>query len=221
MVEDRVGVLLVDQLEGVRKGLKSMIEGNRDLLVIGEAGSVQQGVAEALRLKPDVAVINLRLPDGSGVDACRQIRAQGPDCKVVILTAHVNEDAIYAAIMAGASGYILKDLDADKLRETLVVVAEGGSVLDPSMTTTLLERLRRGATWHPADDRFEALTAQEDRVTTLIGAGLTNREIAAQLSLTERTVRNYVSNVYSKLLVRNRASAARLETERRARREQV
>lgn len=221
MIEHQIRILLVDDHEIVRRGLKTVLEDHGNLVVIGEAGTVKQGVIEALRLKPDVTVMDLRLPDGSGVEACRQIRAQAPDSKVVILTSYADEDALYSAVMAGAAGYILKDLDAGKLRDALVTVAEGGSLLDPKMTTTVLERLRRGATQHPADDPFSTLTPQEDRILALIGDGLTNREIAEQLSLSEKTIKNYVSQIYAKLHVERRSQAARLATERRIRREQM
>jgi two-component system response regulator DevR len=217
----QVRVMLVDDHEIVRRGLKTVIEDVGDLVVVGEAGTVADGVREATRVAPDVILMDLRLPDGSGVEACRQIREQAPDCKVVILTSYADEDALYSAVMAGAAGYILKDLDAGKLREALITVASGGSLLDPKMTTTVLERLRTGAARHPADDRFTSLTPQEDRILTLIGEGLTNREIAGKLSLSDKTIKNYVSQIYSKLDVERRSQAARLATERRMRRAQL
>lgn len=140
----QVRVLLVDDHEIVRRGLKTVLDGQDDLVVIGEAGTVEQGVADAIRLKPDVVVMDLRLPDGSGVEACRRILADAPDSKVVILTSYADENALYSAVLAGASGYILKDLDAGKLRQSLVTVAEGGSLLDPVMTRRVLERLQIG-----------------------------------------------------------------------------
>jgi two-component system, NarL family, response regulator DevR len=221
MIEHQLRILLVDDHEIVRRGLKTVLEDSGDLVVIGEAGNLKQGVAEALRLRPDVTVMDLRLPDGSGVEACRQIRAGAPGSKVLILTSYANDDALYSAVMAGAAGYILKDLDARKLRDTLHTIAEGGSLLDPKMTTIVLERLRRGDIRHPADDPFSTLTPQEDRILALIGDGLTNREIAARVSLSEKTVKNYVSHIYAKLHVARRSQATGLVTERRIRREQV
>ena len=221
MIEQQLRILLVDDHEIVRRGLKTVLEDNGDFVVIGEAGTVKQGVAEALRLKPDVIVMDLRLPDGSGVEACRQIRARAPGSKVVILTSYTDNDALYSAVMAGAAGYVLKDLDARQLRETLTTVAEGGSLLDPKMTTVVLERMRLGATRHPADDPFSTLTPQEDRILSLIGDGLTNREIAGQVNLSEKTVKNYVSHIYAKLHVERRSQATGLATERRVRREQI
>ena len=220
-MSQQIRILLVDDHEIVRRGLKTVLEGDGDLVVVGEAGTVEDGVKEALRVAPDVILMDLRLPDGSGVEACRQIREQAPDSKVVILTSYADEDALYSAVMAGAAGYILKDLDSRKLRDALTTVAAGGSLLDPKMATTVLERLRSGAARHPADDPFTSLTPQEDRILSLIGDGLTNREIAGELSLSDKTIKNYVSQIYSKLDVERRSQAARLATERRMRRSQM
>lgn len=214
-------ILLVDDHEIVRRGLKTVLEDGRDFVVIGEASTVEAGVAETVRLKPDITVMDLRLPDGSGVEACRQIRAKAPGSKVVILTSYPDVDALYSAVMAGAAGYILKDLNVGKLRDMLVTVAAGGSMLDPKMTTTVLDRLRTGVNRHPADDPFSTLTLQEDRILALVGDGLSNGEVAEQLGLSEKTIKNYVSHVYAKLHVERRAQAVRLVTERRIRREQV
>lgn len=198
-----------------------MIDRSRDLAVIGEASTVERGVAEALRLSADVTVISLHLPDGTGADACRQIRAQAPDSHVVVLTSQADEAALLPAIMAGSAGYIRRDVDASELHDALVTIAEGGSLLDPIMATTMLERLRHRTTWRPIDDPFATLTPREDQILTMLGAGLINREIADQLSLSEGTIRNYVSRIYSKLHVERRSQAAGLVTERRIRREQV
>jgi two-component system, NarL family, response regulator DevR len=221
VAENRIGILLIGHPDAEQDKLKSVVEGSNDLVVVGETRSVAQGVAEALRLRADITLIDLRLPDGSGVDACRQIRAEVPDSRVVILTPHTDEDTVYAAILAGSAGYILKGLNACRLHDALVIVARGGSLLDPMMTTTVLERLRRGETWHPADDRFSTLTSREDEILEMIGEGLINREIAHRLSLSEGTIKNYVSQVYAKLDVAHRSDASRLATERSIRREQV
>jgi len=212
-------VLLVDDHQIVRRGLRTVLEERGRLSVIGEAGTVKDAVREAARLQPDVIVMDLRLPDGTGIEACREIRSTNPDAKVVILTSFADEDALFSAVMAGAAGYVLKDLDPSMLQDSLVTVAQGGSLLDPKMTTQVLERLRRGQGAHPADDPFSTLTPQEDRILTMIGDGLTNREIAERLSLTEKTVKNYVSQIYSKLHVERRPQAARLATERRMRKQ--
>ena len=220
MTKRQVHIVLVDDHEVVRRGLKTVLEDEGDIAVIGEAGTVKRGVAEALRLRPDVTLMDLRLPDGSGVEACRQIRAEAPESKIIILTSYADEDALYAAVMAGAAGYILKDLDARKLHDAVITVAEGGSLLDPKMTTAVLERLREGTMQHPADEPFSALKPQENHIVRLVGDGLTNREIAEQLSLSEKTIKNYVSQIYSKLHIQRRSQLARLATERRLRREQ-
>ena len=217
--DEPVRVLIVDDHQIVRRGLKAVLEERGKLTIVGEAGTVAGAVLEAARLNPDVIVMDLRLPDGTGIDACREIRSANADAKVVILTSFADEDALFSAVMAGAAGYVLKDLDPSLLQDSLLTVAHGGSLLDPKMTTQVLERLRKGQAAHPADDRFAALTPQEDRILTMIGDGLTNREIADELSLTEKTVKNYVSQIYSKLDVERRPQAARLATERRMRKQ--
>ena len=178
---------------------------------------MQSGFEEAARLQPDIVVMDLRLPDGSGVEACREIRSQSPDTKVIILTSYADEDALFAAVMAGASGYVLKDLDPDRLQEAIVTVGRGGSLLDPKLATAVLERLRRGGAQHPADDKFSTLSPQEDRILGYIGEGLTNREIAELLNLSEKTIKNYVSQIYAKLHIKRRSQAATIATERRLR----
>jgi DNA-binding NarL/FixJ family response regulator len=216
----QIRVLLVDDHELVRRGLQSILDRNPEIAVVGEAGSVQSGVAEAARLKPDVVVMDLRLPDGSGVEACRQIRAENPDAQVLILTSHADEDALFAAVLAGAAGYVLKDLDPQGIQNGILTVGRGGSLLDPQMATRVLERMRRGSAQHPADDGFATLSPQEDRILEMIGDGLTNRQIADRLSLSEKTVKNYVSELYAKLNVERRSQAASLATERRLRKRQ-
>ena len=218
--ERQFRVLLVDDHEIVRRGLKTVLQERPDITIVGESGTMQGGIEETVRLEPDVVIMDLRLPDGSGVEACREIRSKVPDAKVIILTSYADEDALFAAIMAGASGYVLKDLDPTRLQEAIITVGNGGSLLDPKMATTVLERVRRGAVQHPADDAFSTLSPQEDRILVFIGEGLTNREIAEQLSLSEKTIKNYVSQIYSKLHVQRRSQAATLATERRLRKQQ-
>ncbi len=213
-------VLLVDDHEIVRRGLRTVLQERPDITVIGEAGTMKGGIEETMRLQPDIVIMDLRLPDGSGVEACRDIRSQAPDIKVIILTSYADEDALFAAIMAGAAGYVLKDLDPSRLQEAIATVGRGGSLLDPKMATTVLERLRKGSTKHPADDAFSSLSPQEDRILSFIGEGLTNREIANELSLSEKTIKNYVSQIYSKLHVERRSQAATIATERRLRKQQ-
>ncbi len=221
MADDtQLRVLLVDDHEIVRRGLRAVLKERPEITVVGEAGTMKAGVEETLRLKPDIVIMDLRLPDGSGVEACRDIRSQAPDTKVIILTSYADEDALFAAIMAGAAGYVLKDLDPSRLQDSIITVGRGGSLLDPKMTTTVLDRLRKGTSQHPADDAFAALSPQEDRILRFIGEGLTNREIAEQLELSEKTIKNYVSQIYSKLHVQRRSQAATIATERRLRKEQ-
>jgi DNA-binding NarL/FixJ family response regulator len=211
-------VLLVDDHEIVRRGLRSVLT-EPGVEVVGEAGTVEEGVAQAQRLKPGVVVMDLRLPDGSGIEACREIRAALPDTKVLILTSYADDDALFSAVMAGAAGYVLKDLDPGRLKEAVRSVGAGGSLLDPGLATTLLGRLRKGTGNHPADDNFSLLTPQEDRILDFIADGLTNREIAERLHLSEKTVKNYVSQIYSKLNVERRSQAAAMATERRMRKQ--
>jgi DNA-binding NarL/FixJ family response regulator len=221
MADDtQLRVLLVDDHEIVRRGLRAVLKERPEIAVVGEAGTMKAGVEETLRLKPDIVIMDLRLPDGSGVEACRDIRSQAPDTKVIILTSYADEDALFAAIMAGAAGYVLKDLDPSRLQDSIITVGRGGSLLDPKMATAVLDRLRKGTSQHPADDAFAALSPQEDRILSYIGEGLTNREIAEQLELSEKTIKNYVSQIYSKLHVQRRSQAATIATERRLRKEQ-
>lgn len=215
----QIRVMLVDDHEIVRRGLQAVLERHPDIVVVGEAGSVTTAVQEAARLRPDVVVMDLRLPDGTGVEACRQIRSDLPETQVLILTSHADEDALFSAVLAGAAGYVLKDLDPSGIQRAIVEVGRGGSLLDPQLATRVLDRLRRGSAHHPADDIFASLTPQEDRILDMIGDGLTNREIADRLSLSEKTVKNYVSELYTKLRVTRRSQASSLATERRLRKQ--
>lgn len=212
-----IRVMLVDDHEVVRRGLQAILDRNPALTVVGEANSVASAVREAGQIHPDVVVMDLRLPDGSGVTACREIRDAQPDVKVLILTSHADQDALFSAVLAGAAGYVLKDLDTTAIQRAILTVGRGGSLLDPQMTTKLLDRMRHGVAQHPADDQFAELTPQEDRILDMIGEGLTNRQIADRLSLSEKTVKNYVSELYAKLHVDRRTQAATLATERRLR----
>ncbi len=217
--EGQLRVLLVDGQAIVRRGLKSVLEERTDIVVVGEAGSARESIELAERLRPDVVVMDLRLPDRSGLDACRAIHDQNADAKVLILATSVDEDTLFSAVLACASGYLLKDLNAERLQEAVITVGSGGSLIDPLMATQMLERLRRGDAQHPADDRFATLLPSEDRVLGMVGDGLTNREIARELKLSEKTVKNYVSAIYSKLHVKRRAQAVQLATERRLRKQ--
>ena len=199
-----VRVFLLDDHEVVRHGLRGLLEG-AGLDVVGDAGTAAEAVPEILRLKPDVAVLDGRLPDGSGIDVCRQVRSVDPTIAGLILTSYDDDDALFAAILAGAAGYILKQVGGNDLVETVRRVAAGQSTLDPSVTARVLDRLRNGPR---VDPELDALSAQEQRILDLIGEGLTNREIAERMYLAEKTVKNYVSNLLGKLGMTHRTQAA-------------
>lgn len=209
-------VLLVDDHQIVRQGLRSILEERPELSVVGEAATVAEAISQASELQPDTIVMDLRLPDGDGVEACREIRSERPATQVLILTSHADREALLAAVLAGAAGFLLKTLDAAKTQQAVVAVSRGESLLDASHVTELVESFRSPRT-DPADEQLETLTKRESRILDLIANGLTNHEIATELELSPKTVKNYVSAIYSKLEVRNRSEAARLMTERRAR----
>jgi len=200
-----IRVYLLDDHEVVRHGLRELLQHDGDIEVVGESGSAVQACARIPALRPDVAVLDGRLPDGSGVEVCREIRAADPSIAVLILTSYDDDDALFSAIMAGAAGYVLKQIRGSDLVENVRRVAAGQSLLDPAVTERVLERLRRG----PAEDTaFAGLTAQETRVLELIGQGMTNRQIAEAVALAEKTVKNYVSSLLAKLGMERRTQAA-------------
>ena len=205
--DGRVKLLLVDDHKVMRLGLASLFATAPQFAVVGEAGTVAEAVAEARRCRPDVVIMDVRLPDGSGVEACREIRSERPDTRVVMLTSYADEDAVMASIMAGAAGYLLKQTDPERLIEAVEMVAGGSSLLDPGVTRTILEQIQRlGA---PATrDPLAALSEQEQKILPLIAEGKTNREIAATLFLSEHTVKSYVSSILQKLNLSRRAEAA-------------
>lgn len=207
-------VLLVDDHQAVRRALRVLLEEPGRLAVIGEAGTVKDAVREAARLRPDVIVMDLRLPDGTGVEACRAIRGIDPDVRVVILTSFADEDALRSAVAAGAAGYVLKDLDPSTLHDSLVTVAEGGSLLDPKPKAPAPEGLSHGEGVDPSDVPSATLTPLEDRILAMIRDGLTNQEIGDRLSLAERTIRSYVAQIHAKLCAGRLPGAARLATKR-------
>ena len=202
---DAVTVVLVDDHEIVRRGVRDLLSTDPGIEVVGEAGTVAEALAVVPALKPDVAVLDVRLPDGDGVTLCRELRSRMPGLRVLMLTSFADDDALYDAILAGAAGYVLKRIQGDELLDAVREVGRGGSLLDPSVTAQVLDRLR-----HPPreDARLASLTAQERRVLDLISDGLTNREIAAEMFLAEKTVKNYVSSVFAKLGMQRRAQAA-------------
>jgi DNA-binding NarL/FixJ family response regulator len=203
----RLKVLLVDDHEVVRKGLRSLIDSTDDLEVVGEAGSVAEALLQAQRTQPDVVVMDVRLPDGSGIEAAREIRAHRPATRVLILTSYADELAVFSSIMAGASGYLLKEVNSAELLSGIRSVGAGKSLLDPTVTGAVLERVRTGG--RPTrDPKLARLSAQEERVLTLVAEGKTNAEIGDEMRLSDKTVKNYVSTILSKLEVRRRAQAA-------------
>jgi two-component system, NarL family, response regulator DevR len=198
-------LLVVDDHEVVRQGLVALLDRRTGFQVVAEAGTAAEAVEQARRFQPDLVVMDVRLPDGSGIEACRDIRSELPDTRVVMLTSYPDEDAVLAAIVAGASGYLLKQVRARDLVAALETVAAGGSLLDPAVTGKVLDRMRRIAT---DDDELAALTKQERKILALVAEGKTNKEIAAEVFLSDKTVKNYVSSILAKLNLERRAQAA-------------
>ena len=199
--------MLVDDHEVVRQGIRALLEAAGGIVVAGEAGGVQEAVEVAASVRPDVVIMDVRLEDGSGIEATREIRAARPDTKVIILTSFADDEALFASIMAGAAGYVLKQVRGGELVRSVKTVAQGGSLLDPAVTGTVLDRLRKGKHLLK-DERLARLSPQEERILSLVADGKTNREIGDELHLAEKTVKNYVSSILSKLEVARRAEAA-------------
>lgn len=200
-------VLLVDDHEVVRQGLASLLKATEDIVVAGEAGSVRDAIEEAERIRPDVVVMDVRLADGSGIEATREIRAKRPQTQVLMLTSFADDEALFASIMAGASGYVLKQVRSGELIRAIRAVGQGQSLLDPAVTKSVLDRLRRGKHLMK-DEKLARLSPQEERILALVADGETNKEIGRELHLAEKTVKNYVSSILSKLEVARRAEAA-------------
>ncbi|MGV8882331.1 MAG: response regulator [Rhodoglobus sp.] len=205
-----IRVFLVDDHELVRRGITALLNAEPDIDVVGEAGTATQGRARIRAMSPDVAVLDVRLPDGSGIDVCRNIRSDNPALKCLMLTGYDDDEAIYAAVLAGASGYVLKDVQGGRLVESIRAINAGRSLIDPSLSRRVVERI---AASHRADPRLESLTAREREILPLIAEGLTNREIGARLALAEKTVKNYISGLLSKLGLQRRTQAAILHLE--------
>jgi two-component system response regulator DevR len=200
-------VMLVDDHEIVRDGIRAMLDTQDDVVVTAEAGTVREAVDEAERTRPDVVVMDVRLADGSGIEATREIRANHPATRVLMLTSFADDEALFASIMAGASGYVLKQVKSGDLMRAIRAVGAGDSLLDPSVTNAVLDRLRKGKHLM-RDEKLARLSPQEERILTAVADGKTNREIGDELHLAEKTVKNYVSSILSKLEVARRAEAA-------------
>lgn len=207
----RQRIMIVDDHEVVRLGLKALMERHPDMEVIAEATTAAEAVEKAIHFQPDVVVLDIRLGGSSGIDACREITAQLTDTKVIMLTSYAEDDMLFAAIRAGAAGYVLKQAGGQDLIRAIETVGQGNSLLDPVLTERVFAEVRRAARQQEAN-AFAELTEQERRVLSLVADGKTNREIAQELHLGEGTVRNYVSNILSKLGVSNRAEAAAYAT---------
>jgi two-component system, NarL family, response regulator DevR len=204
-VSNAVRVFLLDDHEIVRRGVKELLEAEGDLEVVGEAGTAAQALARIPPTRPDVAVLDVRLPDGDGVQVCREIRSAHPEIHCLMLTSFADDEALFQAIVAGASGYVLKQIKGADVVEAVRAVAGGRSLLDPSVTARVLERLRSGS---EEDQLLARLSPQERNILRLIADGLTNRQIAEEVHLAEKTVKNYVSNLLSKLGMERRTQAA-------------
>jgi DNA-binding NarL/FixJ family response regulator len=213
-----IRVFLLDDHEIVRRGLRDLLEAEDDIEVVGEAATAEQALGRIPPTRPDVAVLDVRLPDGDGVEVCREIRSRHPEIQCLMLTSFADDEALFAAIMAGAAGYILKQIRGNDLVEAVRKVASGASLLDPAVTAKVLERLR--AEPKEEDEGLAKLTEQERRILDLIAEGYTNRQIAEKIYLAEKTVKNYVSSLLAKLGMERRteaaAYAARLAERRRS-----
>lgn len=202
-----IRLFLVDDHEVLRIGLRTLFNETEGIRVVGEAGSRAAAVAEASRLKPDIVLMDVRLPDGSGIDACRTIRTARPETRVLFLTSFADDDAVLATILAGADGFLLKEVSSEQLVAAVKTVAEGRSILDPTVTQRVLERLKHVSV--PAlEPMAEDLSPQERRVLALVAEGKTNKEVAAVLDLSDKTVGHYLENVFQKLQVSRRSQAA-------------
>jgi DNA-binding NarL/FixJ family response regulator len=202
-----ITLLLVDDHEVLRIGLRTLFTETDGIRVVGEAATMASAIAEARRLKPDVIVMDVRLPDGSGIEACRTIHLEQPGSRVLFLTSFADDDAVLATILAGADGFLLKEVSGDRLVTAVKTIAKGQSILDPAVTARVLARMKEMSSRHE-DEKQDPLSPQEQRVLSGVADGLTNKEIAASLNLSEKTVGNYLGNIYQKLQVSRRAQAA-------------
>jgi len=200
-----IRVFLLDDHEIVRRGMRELLDSEPDIEVCGDAGTAEQALARIPPTRPDVAVLDVRLPDGSGIEVCREIRVSHPEVRCLMLTSYADDEALFDAVVAGAHGYTLKQVRGQELIDSIRRIAAGESLLDPMLTQRLLERLRASPV---EDERFARLTDREQRILMLLADGLTNRQIGNELYLAEKTVKNYVSSVLAKLGVQRRTEAA-------------
>ena len=200
-------LLIVDDHEVVRQGLVALLDRRAGFEVVAQAGTVHEAIAEAARFEPDVVIMDVRLPDGTGIEACREIRAARPETRVVMLTSYPDEEAVLSAIIAGASGYLLKQVRGRDLVSAIESVGRGDSLLDPAVTERVLQRVRAAASGGASDELSE-LTAQERKILLLVAEGKTNKEIATEIFLSDKTVKNYVSSILSKMNLQRRTQAA-------------
>ena len=198
-------MFLLDDHEIVRRGLRELLEAEDDIEVVGEAGTAEEAVGRIPATSPDVAVLDVRLPDGSGVEVCRDVRSVRPELACIMLTSYADDEALFEAIMAGAAGYVLKQVKGAELVDAIRRVAAGQSLLDPGVTARVLDRLRQGT---EEDERLRGLTEQEHKILALLADGMTNRQIAEEMFLAEKTVKNYVSNLLAKMGMSRRTEAA-------------
>ena len=210
-----IRVFLLDDHEVVRRGVSDLLRRAGDIVVVGEAATAEQALRDIPRARPDVAVLDVRLPDGDGVGVCREIRSTMPAVRCLMLTSFTDDEALFEAIMAGAAGYVLKEIRGADLVAAIRTVAAGQSMIDPATTARVMERLRQGA--ERSEDPLTTLTEQERRILELIGEGMTNRQIGERLYLAEKTVKNYVSNLLGKLGMQRRTQAAVLASRLRER----
>jgi two-component system response regulator DevR len=215
-----IDILIVDDSELVRTGLKTLLDAHARtagtlLRLVGEASTASLAVKETVRLKPDVVLMDIRLPDGSGLEACRKILASDPDTKVLILTSVIDDNLVYDAMSSGAHGYLLKEINAQGLCQAIIDVAAGKFILDPTVTTHVLNLVRSGSNPPNEQDKLATLSAQERRVLALVAEGKTNKEIAESMGLSDKTVKNYLSNIFEKLKISRRSQAAVLYTSSR------
>nr|WBO75874.1 response regulator transcription factor [Streptomyces sp. SBE_14.2] len=211
--EDPIRVFLLDDHEVVRRGVHDLLNDEPDITVVGEASTAEQALTRAPALRPQVAVLDVRLPDGDGVTVCRELRSRMPELACLMLTSFDDEEALLDSIMAGASGYVLKQIKGSDLVSAVRTVASGQSLLDPSATAKLMARLRQGPDPEPEPDALPGLTEREREILFLIGEGLTNRQIGQRLYLAEKTVKNHISRLLAKLGVERRIQAAVIATQ--------